>query len=69
MTKIEVAEGYDNFSNMARWPTHFAEFEKLPRNPNFIQISQAFPLASLDFIKQVCKVSSTNSASSTNVQI
>ena len=28
----------------------FAEFEKLPRNLNFSQISQAFPLASLEFI-------------------
>ena len=25
----------------------FAEFEKLPCNPNFSQISQAFPLGSL----------------------
>ena len=29
----------------------FAEFERLPCNPNFSQISQAFPLASLEFIK------------------
>ena len=29
----------------------FAEFEKLPCNPNFCQISQAFPFASLESIK------------------
>ena len=29
----------------------FAEFEKLPSNLKFSQISQAFPLASLEFIK------------------
>ena len=28
-----------------------AEFEKVPCDPNFSQISQAFPLASLEFIK------------------
>ena len=29
----------------------FAEFEKLLYNPNLSQISQAFPIASLEFIK------------------
>ena len=29
----------------------FAEFEKLPCNPNLSKISQAFPFASLEFIK------------------
>ena len=48
MTKTEIAEGYGNFSNMAKWPT---EFEKVPCNLNFSQISQVFPLASLEFIK------------------
>ena len=27
------------------------DFEKLPHNPNFSQILQAFPLASLEFVK------------------
>ena len=51
MTEIEVTEGYDNFSIMATCPVMFAEFEKLPGNPNFSQTSQAFQLASLEFIK------------------
>ena len=65
MTEIEVTEGYGNFSwlklglpgnfsnsaNMDHVLSMFAEFEKLPGNPNFSQISQALPLASLEFIK------------------
>ena len=38
-------------------------------NLNFSQISQAFLLPSLGFIKYVSKGLSTNSASSSNVQI
>ena len=51
MTKIEVTEGYGNFSTWQDRLFMFAEFEKLLYNPNLSQISQAFPIASLEFIK------------------
>ena len=69
MTEIEVTEGYGNFSNMAICHIMFSEFEKLPGNPNFSQISQAFPLTSLEFIKKVRNRLQINSTSSSNVQI
>ena len=71
MAEPVVAEVYSNFSNVENGLSMFSQFEKLPCSSNFSQSSQAFPLASFEFIK-LSKGSSTNSAYSAfsnNVQI